>query len=116
MARAKVVVLTPLFALNSDRAAALLDISTDTLDRYRNDPETGWIQGVHWFYLPRGGYRYNKELLEDWVANLHDPESHQRAIENFRASLPSNKGRRALRNVQANPATWGDSSRSPHNA
>jgi hypothetical protein len=108
--------LEPLFVLNPQRAAALLDISIDTLERLRTDSETGWIQGVHWFKIPRGGYRYNKEMLEDWVANLHDPETHQRAIEHFRASLLSSRGRRSLKNPPAGQVIEGDFSHSPHNA
>lgn len=83
-----------LFALNRANAAALLDVSVDTLDRYRLDPAIGWIQGVHWFKLPGGEYRYNKEMLEDWLANLHEPDSHLKAIENFRASLLSSQKRK----------------------
>jgi hypothetical protein len=82
------------FALNPKRAAELLDISVDTLDRYRADVKIGWIQGVHWFQLPKGGYRYNRELLEDWLANLHDPDEHQKAVLNFRNSLLSSQRRR----------------------
>lgn len=82
------------FALNSRRAAELLDISTDTLDRYRQSKDVGWIQGIHWFQLPGGEYRYNRELLEDWLANLHDPESHHRAIALFQQSLLSNRRKR----------------------
>nr|WP_290226367.1 hypothetical protein [Trichocoleus desertorum] len=108
--------LEPLFVLNPQRAAALLDISTDTLDRYRIDSQIGWIQGVHWFQLPRGGYRYNKEMLEDWLANLHDPETHQRAVEHFRASLLSSRGRRSLKHPPAGQVVEGDFSHSPHNA
>lgn len=82
------------FALSPQNAAALLDISIDTLDRLRHDPESGWIQGVHWNKLPRGGIRYNAELLKDWFANVHDLTTHQRAIEAWRASLLSSKRKR----------------------
>jgi hypothetical protein len=86
--------MTTPFILNAQKTADLLDISPDTLERYRKNKEVGWIQGVHWNRLPGGDYRYNAELLRDWFANLHDPEAHQHAIENFRASLPSRKRRR----------------------
>lgn len=82
------------FALNPKRAAELLDISVDTLDRYRTDAKVGWIQGVHWFQLPKGGYRHNRELLEGWLANLHDLAEHQKAVLNFRNSLLSSQRRR----------------------
>ncbi|NEQ26707.1 MAG: hypothetical protein F6K28_48305 [Microcoleus sp. SIO2G3] len=85
---------SPPFLLTPQQAAELLAVSTDTIDRLRSDPEVGWVRGVHWNLLPRGGYRYNAELLKDWWANAHDPEAHQRAIENFQASLLSNKKRR----------------------
>jgi predicted site-specific integrase-resolvase len=82
------------FALTAKRAAELIDISMDTLNRYRADTRVGWIQGVHWFQLPGGEYRYNRELLEDWLANLHDPTAHQMVIEAFRTSLLSHRRKR----------------------
>jgi hypothetical protein len=82
------------FALNATKAAALLDLSVDSLDRLRSDPESGWIQGVHWNKLPRCGLRYNAELLKDWFANAHDLAVHQRAVEAWRASLLSSKRKR----------------------
>lgn len=81
-------------AISAERAAALLDVSADTLDRLKSDPEVGWIQGVHWQKLPRGGIRYNLALLTDWYSNAHDPAAHLRAIEAWRASLLSNRRRR----------------------
>ena len=82
-----------LFILNAQKASELLDISPDTLERYRKDAKIGWVQGVHWNKLPGGDYRYNADLLRDWFANLHNPEAHQRAIANFQASLLSNRRR-----------------------
>lgn len=79
------------FVLNSKNAALLLDMSMDTLERYRSNSEIGWIQGIHWYQLPGGEYRYNRDLLIDWLANCHDPDAHSRAVQNFQDSLLSNR-------------------------
>lgn len=86
--------LPELFSLTASEAAEFLGCSADALDNLRSDPESGWIQGLHWQKLPRIGVRYNAELLRDWFANAHDPSAHQRAIANFQASLLSNQKRR----------------------
>lgn len=78
--------------LTESQAAEMLQVSDRTLQRYRQD-ETLKL-GVHWQKLPGGDIRYIKPLLEDWAANLNDPQAHQRAIETWRSQLLSAKKRR----------------------
>lgn len=95
MSKQKTTRLLPeLFSLTANEAAEFLGCSADSLERLREDSESGWIQGIHWQKLPRIGVRYNAKLLEDWFANAHDKAAHQRAIENFQAGLLSNQKRR----------------------
>jgi transposase-like protein len=41
-----------------------------------------WQEGIHYWRLPgnRGEYRYNPDLLKDWLENRTDPVAHQKAI------------------------------------
>jgi hypothetical protein len=54
-----------------------------------------WIEGVHFTRYSSRMNLFNLRLIQDWLANHHDPTSHQRAIENFLNTLPSNRGRKA---------------------
>jgi hypothetical protein len=82
--------------LNKHTAAALLGISSHTLKSYR---KLYWEYGIHYQRYNSRTIRYNRELILDWVANRSSPECHQRAIEAYLASLPSNqpktRGRKA---------------------
>lgn len=50
-----------------------------------------WIELVHWRRDPANGkILYNLPLINDWIAT-GGGEAHQRAIENYLASLPSNQ-------------------------
>ncbi|PMB13052.1 hypothetical protein CI592_01390 [Fischerella thermalis CCMEE 5328] len=69
-----------------------LDISAKALGDYINKGLL--IAGVHYSVLPGGHKRYNLELLTDWLINQQDPNAHQRAIDHYLKSLPSNQGRR----------------------
>ena len=84
------------FWINKHSASVLLDISIRTLKTYRI---LYWQSGIHYQYLNTRTIRYNRELLIDWLANRSCPEAHQRAIEAYLASLPSNqpkkRGRRS---------------------
>ncbi|MBW4512478.1 MAG: hypothetical protein KME64_39205 [Scytonematopsis contorta HA4267-MV1] len=71
-----------------------LDISAKALAEYINKGLL--IGGVHYSILPGGHKRYNVELLTDWLANQQDPTSHQRAIDHYLKSLPSNQGRKGF--------------------
>jgi hypothetical protein len=47
-----------------------------------------WIEGVH--YCPHGRhFLFNWPMVHDWWLNQGNPALHQKAIERFRASLPS---------------------------
>ena len=76
------------FWINKHSASALLDISVHTLKSYRI---LYWQSGIHYQYLNSRTIRYNRELIIDWMANISYPEAHQRAIQAYLASLPSNQ-------------------------
>lgn len=66
----------------------------NTLKHWRignRDIKPKLIEGVHWFRPGTRSILYNISLIEDWLANLQDPKAHEKAIEAYRASLPSNK-------------------------
>lgn len=50
-----------------------------------------WIEGLHYVVDDAGDRLYNLTLIADWVATLGDPTAHQRAIESYLLSLPSNQ-------------------------
>ncbi|NET36315.1 MAG: hypothetical protein F6K19_30535 [Cyanothece sp. SIO1E1] len=77
--------------INKHKAAKILKVHPNSLARYRRRGQL--IEGIHYTRMPQQ-VLYNKPLLEDWVANRHDPPAHQRAIEIYRASLLSNKSKR----------------------
>jgi hypothetical protein len=49
------------------------------------------VEGIHWVRFGSRCVRYNAELLRDFVATQPNPGVHQRAVDNYLASLPSNK-------------------------
>jgi hypothetical protein len=51
------------------------------------------IEGIHWIRFGSRCVRYNAALLRDYVATQTSPIVHQRAVDNFLASLPSNKSK-----------------------
>ena len=84
--------------LTTEKACELLQCERDALKTLRKD----WIHGVHYFRRGRGPTApilYNRELILDWLVNQGAPEAHQRAIENFRRSLPSSQKRTRHRNA-----------------
>jgi hypothetical protein len=58
-----------------------------------------WRQGLHFVIDDAGDRLYNLDLIADWVANINDPVAHERAIEAYLNSLPSNQptGRKPAR-------------------
>ncbi|MGA7934970.1 MAG: hypothetical protein WCA35_15595 [Kovacikia sp.] len=53
------------------------------------------LEGVHYIRIgEHKGILYNRPLIIDWMINRRFPNVHQRAIDNFLASLPSNQPRR----------------------
>ncbi|MBD2156864.1 hypothetical protein [Leptolyngbya sp. FACHB-16] len=53
---------------NGNEAAHFFGVHPDTIKEYRKY----WYEGVHYFRLPgyKGEYRYNPELLKDWLDAL----------------------------------------------
>jgi hypothetical protein len=49
------------------------------------------VEGIHWVRFGPRCVRYNAELLRDFVAIQPNPNVHRRAVDNYLASLPSNK-------------------------
>lgn len=74
-----------------------IGLSVSTFKRYRL--QGVWQEGIHWRRLNSRVVLYNLPLILDWIANQADPQAHQRAVEAYLASLPSNqpkkRGRRA---------------------
>ena len=83
--------------LNKHDAADLLGISTHTLKTYR---KKHWTVQIHFQYLNSRTIRYHESLLRDWIANRFYPAAHQRAIEFYLASLPSNQKKKRGRKSQ----------------
>jgi hypothetical protein len=73
---------------NAKKTSRFFDLSVHTLKVYR---ERHWSLGIHYQYLNSRTIRYNLRLIQDWLANFDDPQSHQRGIEVYLASLPSNQ-------------------------
>ena len=80
--------------VNPKGAAKILGISTRTLKLYR---KRHWTLGIHFQYLNSRTIRYHEGLLRDWFANISEPQTHQRAIENYLASLLSNQQKKRSR-------------------
>ncbi|MDZ4874972.1 MAG: hypothetical protein CLLPBCKN_004368 [Chroococcidiopsis cubana SAG 39.79] len=74
--------------IDKHAAAALIGISSETIRTYR---KRYWEDGYQYQRYNSRTIRYHRELILDWVANRSSPECHQRAIEAYLASLPSNK-------------------------
>lgn len=83
---------TPFEFIDKHEAAQILKVHPGTLNRYRQEGKL--IEGVHYTRLSSQTIRYNKALLEDWVANRDDPAAHRRAIEVFLASLLGNQSKK----------------------
>jgi hypothetical protein len=75
--------------VNRKEAATCLKIGYTTLKKYRY--EGIWIEGIHWVKLNSRCVRYNLDLLQDWYHNQNDAAAHQRAIDRYQATLPSNQ-------------------------
>lgn len=74
---------------NRTEAAALTGLSPHSLKKLRLSGRL--TQGIHWVYITSRSIAYNRDLLLDWVANRSNPAFHERAIENYLASLPSSQ-------------------------
>ena len=91
----KILAETSNYWVNKNVAAQILGISTHTLKLYR---KRHWTLGIHFQYLNSRTIRYHEGLLRDWFANISGPQTHQRAIENYLASLLSNQQKKRGRN------------------
>ena len=49
-----------------------------------------WREGLEFVTDEAGDRLYNLTLIQDWMANMNDPEAYQRACEAYLQSLPSN--------------------------
>ena len=78
--------------IDKREAAKILKVHPGTLNRYRHEGRL--IEGVHYTRLSSQTIRYNRALLEDWVANRDDPAAHRRAIEIYIASLIGNQSKK----------------------
>ncbi|MBC7515533.1 MAG: excisionase family protein [Alkalinema sp. FL-bin-369] len=68
--------------------ALQIKISTRTMHRLRSSG--AWEEGIHYFKISPSKILYNLDLINDWIANLHQLELHEAAIANFLSALPSN--------------------------
>ena len=67
-------------------------LSPETLKKYRLNGRL--IEKIHWIKLNSRVVLYNLQLVQDWFQNQGDPQAHQRAIENYQATLLSNQKRK----------------------
>ncbi len=78
-------------------AEQLTGLSHETLKKLRLNGKL--MEGADWVRQSSRSVLYNAPLLLDFLQNRNDRAAHQRAIENYLASLPSNqskvRGRRA---------------------
>jgi tRNA(His) 5'-end guanylyltransferase len=85
---------------NKQEASQYLNLSGTTLKRYRLQGLL--IEGIHWVRINSRCIRYNLDLIQDWLHNRQDPIAHQRAIENYQASLLSNQKKPRGKNPHKN--------------
>jgi uncharacterized protein YbgA (DUF1722 family) len=80
--------------MNTTATAVYFGLSAHTLKVWRNGngkTEPTLIEGIHWVRRSERAILYNVTLLEDWIVNHKtNPEAHQRAIDAYLRSLPSN--------------------------
>jgi hypothetical protein len=66
-------------------------LSGETLKKYR---DLGFFrENIHWIRVNSKLVLYNLPLILDWIQNVHDPDSHWRAVEAYLVALPSNQGK-----------------------
>lgn len=91
--------------VNKREAERLTGFSYETLKKYRLSGLL--IENIHWIKFNSRVVRYNAPLLLDFLQNRNDPQAHQRAIESYQTTLPSNqrKSRRGLYHAEKAPTT-----------
>jgi hypothetical protein len=85
--------------VNKHKAAEILGVSPETLKKYRLQKDSTLIKGIHYYIWNPRVVKYNAALIADWGVNRDNPEAHQRTIEAFLASLPSNQPKKRGRRV-----------------
>jgi hypothetical protein len=70
-----------------NEVALLCGLKPLTLKRFRFDGT--FTEGLHFIKVSPKVLLYNAPLIQDLLANTGDPVAHQRAIREYRASLPS---------------------------
>jgi hypothetical protein len=77
--------------LTARELEAQVKLSTRTMHRLRLAGR--WELGIHYFRISPTKILYNLDLIDDWIANLHQIHLHENAIESFLASLPSSQAK-----------------------
>lgn len=77
--------------VDKNEAAKILGISPDTLKQYRLQPNSTLIEGIHYHIWNSRTIRYNPTLIADWGIHRNNPVAHQRAIDEYLATLPVNQ-------------------------
>lgn len=70
-------------------ASSITGLSIFTLRDWRLNGKL--VEGIHWVRIGVRCVRYNSQMLRDYMVTQSEPNIHQRAIDNFLASLPSNQ-------------------------
>lgn len=73
---------------NKRSLAKATGLSSETFKKYRLSGK--WLEGIHWQRINSRCVLYNLTLILDWIANSDDLKAHQKAIDNYLTSLPSN--------------------------
>lgn len=71
----------------------VLNVSTDLIRKFRKNH---WIDGIHYRQISQTAFLFNLPLISDWAVN-GDGLQHQKAIEQYQSSLPSNQKARSGR-------------------
>lgn len=80
--------------LKGSEVRNLFGISRQTISRWV--AQKVLIENVHYFKLSEKSYRYNAALIQDFLLNRNTPELHQKAIQAYLDSLPSNQAAKKL--------------------
>jgi hypothetical protein len=67
--------------IDKHNAALLIKCSPHTLNKWRLDGTL--IEGVHWVAYNQRVTRYDKEMLQHWAENRHQPWVHLARVEEF---------------------------------
>jgi hypothetical protein len=79
--------------VNKHVLSEAIGLSHHTFKKYRLS--NTWVEGIHWQRVNSKCVLYNLTLIQDWLANRSQPDVHNRAIESYLRSLPSNQRKNA---------------------